>query len=303
MKKILEHLKNYYFFLEKRIFILSALFISILIFINYYLNLNKIITTYSYTKQLYCWYLVFIVAFSFPYILTVSLKKETKLLNSRFIGLLLIAPLIFTWKMVYKPEFHFSNLKIVNDYWNQVAYWPFKLVVMIGMLLLIWQVFDRDQQFYGLKSRNIEWKPYWVMLLIMVPLIAAAATQPDFLIIYPKLQQALYLSQPQSSGWHKLWYELSYGTDFISIELFFRGFLILAFARWAGKDAILPMALFYCTIHFGKPLGECISSFFGGLILGVVTYHTRSIWGGLIVHLGIAWLMELAGFIAKYTPG
>jgi hypothetical protein len=57
------------------------------------------------------------------------------------------------------------------------------------------------------------------------------------------------------------------------------------------------MALFYCTIHFGKPLGECISSYFGGLILGAITLQTRAIWGGLIVHLGIAWLMELFGYL------
>ncbi len=75
--------------------------------------------------------------------------------------------------------------------------------------------------------------------------------------------------------------------------------MILAFVKYAGKHAILPMALFYCTIHFGKPLGECISSFFGGIILGVVTYHTRTIWGGLIVHLGIAWLMELGGYLGN----
>ena len=56
--------------------------------------------------------------------------------------------------------------------------------------------------------------------------------------------------------------------------------------------------LFYCTIHFGKPLGECISSFFGGLLLGIITFHTSAIWGGLIVHLGIAWLMELGGYLA-----
>jgi hypothetical protein len=75
--------------------------------------------------------------------------------------------------------------------------------------------------------------------------------------------------------------------------------LVLAFAKWVGKDAILPMALFYCTIHFGKPLGECISSYFGGLILGIVIYHTRTIFGGLMVHVGIAWLMELGGYLGN----
>ncbi len=76
---------------------------------------------------------------------------------------------------------------------------------------------------------------------------------------------------------------------FFTIELFFRGFIILAFIKYGGKNVILPMAVFYCTIHFGKPVAECISSYFGGLILGAIVYNTKSIWGGLIIHLGIAW--------------
>jgi len=136
------------------------------------------------------------------------------------------------------------------------------------------------------------------MLMIMVPLIAAASTQPDFQAMYPKLKLITNVTNTNDlSWWKKLLFELSYGSDFITIELFFRGFLILAFIKWAGKDAILPMACFYCTIHFGKPLGECISSYFGGIILGIVVYNTRSIFGGLMVHVGIAWLMELGGYI------
>ena len=138
------------------------------------------------------------------------------------------------------------------------------------------------------------------MLLMMLPVIALASVQADFLEVYPKLKSVTGIyNEDTITWWHKLLFELSYGSDFITIELFFRGFLILAFIKWAGKDAILPMACFYCTIHFGKPLGECISSYFGGIILGVIVYHTRSIYGGLIVHLGIAWLMELGGYLGN----
>jgi hypothetical protein len=138
------------------------------------------------------------------------------------------------------------------------------------------------------------------MLLIMVPLISASSTQRDFLDVYPKLQLIVGANNAEGmTWWHKLLFELSYGSDFITIELFFRGFLVLAFIKWAGKDAILPMACFYCAIHFGKPLGECISSYFGGMILGIIVYNTRSILGGLMVHLGIAWMMELGGYIGN----
>jgi hypothetical protein len=37
----------------------------------------------------------------------------------------------------------------------------------------------------------------------------------------------------------------------------------------------------------------------GGYILGVVAYETKSIWGGVIVHLGIAWMMEVVAFAQR----
>jgi membrane protease YdiL (CAAX protease family) len=176
------------------------------------------------------------------------------------------------------------------------VYWPLKLLVITIALLLVWRSCNNDQPFYGTTTRGWDLKPYTIMLALMIPLIALAATQKDFLQVYPKLKNIAFLKN--SAWYYKVLYEISYGLDFFTIELFFRGFLVLGFAKWVGKAAILPMALFYCTIHFGKPLGECISSYFGGLILGAVTLHTRSIWGGLIVHVGIAWLMEVFGYIA-----
>jgi membrane protease YdiL (CAAX protease family) len=199
--------------------------------------------------------------------------------------------------MASDVNIHFGNNPMQNIYWNQVIYWPLKLVVVSTILFLIWKLTKEKQPYYGVNIKNFSFKPYFLMLLIMVPLVAAASTQPDFLAMYPKLKSISFLKDQHNNGLYKLLYELSYGSDFVSIELFFRGFLVLAFAKWFGKDAILPMACFYCTIHFGKPLGECISSFFGGLILGVVIYHTRTLFGGLMVHLGIAWMMELGGYL------
>ena len=219
--------------------------------------------------------------------------------NKNFLFLFLIAPAIFSWKMVFDFEIRFSNDKIQNTYWNQVVYWPFKLIVVAALLFIIRKLTKEKQPFYGTGIKNFSFEPYLLMLLIMVPLVAAASTQADFLAMYPKLKSISFLKDQNHNGWYKLLYELSYGSDFISIELFFRGFLVLAFTKWFGKNAILPMACFYCTIHFGKPLGECISSFFGGLILGIIIYHTRTIFGGLMVHLGIAWMMELGGYLGN----
>jgi membrane protease YdiL (CAAX protease family) len=90
---------------------------------------------------------------------------------------------------------------------------------------------------------------------------------------------------------------LMYGYDFIPTELLFRGFMIIGMAHLLGRGALLPMVVCYATLHFGKPLGETIGSVFGGYILGVIALRSRSIWGGMFVHIGIAWAMELAAWI------
>jgi len=297
MKLLLNYLKRYFYETNKLVLILVSLLTAILIFFNYYYGVDQWISNKrSLIFSVIGRYIVFLIAFGLPYLLYALIAKRKYFSHRSFNIVLLIAPLIFSLKAAFNITFHFSDDRSINTYWNHVFYWPVLLCIVSIFLFTLWKMFDSDQPFYGTTTKNINWKPYCLMLLIMLPLVAAAATQPDFLAIYPKLKLITGINTDVS--WcQKILFELSYGSDFIGIELFFRGFLILAFIKWAGKDAILPMACFYCTIHFGKPLGECISSYFGGLVLGIVVANTKSIWGGLMVHLGIAWLMELGGYI------
>jgi hypothetical protein len=299
MKKIFGYLIEYISWVDKRILSLAILFVASVIFINYYWRLNDQVENFSAIKEFASWYLIFFLTFTFGYALPSFFITFNPFKSKIFLILLFIAPAIFAWKMAANIHFHFSGDLHLNAYWNAITYWPLKLAVVSFLIFVVWILFDKQEHFYAQKIKGINFKPYLLMLLVMLPLIAVASTQPDFLAMYPKMKSVEFLSGENGNGFYKLLYELSYGSDFIGIELFFRGFLILAFIKYAGKHAILPMAMFYCTIHFGKPLAECISSFFGGIILGVVTYHTRTIWGGLIVHLGIAWLMELGGYLGN----
>lgn len=299
MRSLIQQLRMYLKEVDKRLLILSAFFTGAMVFINYYFGLNTWIITLPLASQYICWYIVFLTSFSFSYVLLIPFSNKNLFSNKVFVALFFIAPILFAWKMAAPIDFHFSDNAAINNYWNRTIYYPAKLLVIVAGVFLIWKLFDKDQPYYGTDLRQFHPRPYLIMLLIMVPLIAAASTQTDFLTVYPKLKGIRNFLNTHPSPIYTLLYELSYGIDFVGIELFFRGFLILAFIKWAGKDAILPMACFYCTIHFGKPLGECISSFFGGLVLGVVTYHTRTILGGLIVHLGIAWLMEIGGYFGN----
>ncbi|MFI5186509.1 MAG: CPBP family intramembrane glutamic endopeptidase [Chitinophagales bacterium] len=305
MKEIFGYIRDYFKHVNKKLLALCTLQTAILVFLNFHNRLEWWLTS----RQILAWpeffghYVLFAAAFIFPYLYYWSIAKNNSFINKPFIILLVVAPAIFSLKMALQTELPFSNDEDWNEYWNRIYYWPVRLLIIISILLLVWKTYDNDQPFYGLTTKKFKWQPYVIMLLCMLPLIAAASTQADFLAVYPKLRSVLHFDNNIHLSWfHKLLFELSYGSDFLGIEIFFRGFLILGFIKWVGKDAILPMACFYCTIHFGKPLGECISSYFGGILLGIVVYNTRSIYGGLIVHLGIAWLMEIGGYIHPLSP-
>ncbi|GAA4331315.1 CPBP family intramembrane glutamic endopeptidase [Flaviaesturariibacter amylovorans] len=274
------------------------LFTGLLVWTNYYFGLERALMDTPTAPRLLLWWLLFAVAFAVPVWLQSGSGAGRLLRKPGYLVLLLAAPLIFALKLALPLNLPLHPVPLDNRYWNLVLYYPAKLLLTVVLLYVLWRRYHRDAPFYGTGAGG-SLRPYWGMLLFMVPLVALASTQADFLATYPKFQ---HLAPVRAASLSKqLLYELSYGSDFITIELFFRGFLVLAFARYLGTGAVLPMAVFYCAIHFGKPLGECISSFFGGIVLGVATFHSRSIWGGLLVHLGIAWLMELGGYLGRLS--
>ncbi|MGZ8557137.1 MAG: CPBP family glutamic-type intramembrane protease [Chitinophagaceae bacterium] len=305
MKEITGMIKEYYHGVNKPTLALCTLFISGLVWLNYrhhleYALINKVIAPFpTFTGH----FLIYLAAFLIPHIILLLNRKKNYSNHPGFWICLFAAPVIFAIKVSMNTNLYVSANTLWNNYWNDIIYWPLRMIVLVAILILCRKLFHKNEALYGLSAKKINYAPYLVMLLIMIPLIAAASTQPDFLAFYPKMKMVLPLPEGANPNWfYKLLFQLSYGSDFISVEIFFRGFLIIGFMKWVGKDAILPMACFYCTIHFGKPLGECISSYFGGLLLGIISYHTKSIYGGLMVHLGIAWLMEVGGYLGNKAP-
>ena len=282
----------------------AILFTALLVFLNYRFAIEQRIVQTSPNRliRFAALYGVYLTAFAIPY-LVLMLLKGMRPIDPRLWWLILLSPAVFALKVVFDPFVPLVQLMVPGAwgrYWGIVVRLPAKCLLTVTLLCVIWQAAGYRSNFLQTIAGTANWKPYCWMLLLMVPLVAWASFQPGFLQVYPKLRQVAFIEPFTQKGWlYKSLFELSYGTDFITIEFFFRGFLVLAFARYAAQDAIVPMAVFYCSIHFGKPLAECISSFFGGLLLGVVVYNTRSVAGGLIVHLGIAWMMEAGGQIGR----
>lgn len=302
MKSILKYFKDYWE--EQNIFhlLFIGIFLAVCIHFNYKYDIeNSVIDIHAKTFKLYyLYFLLYSVGFILPYLTYIYDKAGRKMLSDwRLWGRMLFALATFC---AYCYFFQYRRLieNNIDDYDTRqilkiCADNLFQALLMFLMVFVFWWFRDRkEQRLYGLKLHPEHNKTYGLMFLAMIPLVVGASFTEGFQSYYPTVKKILHYCQnsPFKYAWVAL-YEFCYGQEFLHIEFFFRGFLILAFVKYAGSRAILPAAVFYCFIHFGKPAGECISSFFGGLILGVLSYRSQSIAAGIWIHLGIALLMEL----------
>lgn len=128
---------------------------------------------------------------------------------------------------------------------------------------------------------------YAIMFALVLPAVAIASTTHAFRQTYP-----FYRIANRSYTDLGLW-ELLYAAQFFSLEFFFRGFVLQGLRRALGANAIFVMLVPYCMIHYGKPLPETLGALGAGLILGTLAMRTRSIWGGVLIHVGVAVTMDV----------
>lgn len=306
MKKVIGLVQKYFReHFSPVYFIAIVLFTAALISVQYHYDVerNYIDWEPNSTKRLLRYLMMYGLAFGGAYLLYGLNKKHHALLkNWKLWAMIVFAVALFsvrTWfhqYTLFTASLPIDYQVVANKYFINLQ----GLIFMGIPIAVYWFFVDRKEQpLYGFKTKDVLLKPYFLLLLMMLPLIIAAATQKDFLQTYPRVFHLGLSRNAHHKTLLSFIYEIVYATDFVTTEFFFRGFLILAFMRYAGPQAILPMCVFYVTIHFGKPLGETISSFFGGWLLGILAYETRSIYGGIIVHLGIALMMEIVAYAAS----
>ena len=201
---------------------------------------------------------------------------------------------IFSRSYLTYEEQYFLQKIITNVYPTFIYFIP---------LVVLKHIYDKQEKgLYGLSIEGFDYKVYSAFLLIMTPLIFWASFQPDFLEAYPtfkpwKVTEVFDLSRAQMSGI----YEFFYLFDFVTVELLFRGALVIGLSSIMGKHVVLPMVVTYAFLHFGKPMAETIGSIFGGYILGIIALYSRSILGGCAIHIGVAFLMEVMALLQYYV--
>jgi membrane protease YdiL (CAAX protease family) len=270
------------------------LFIGIACWFNYFSalqNWQRDATT-SFCFLIYA--AIFLAALLFGFLVELNKNNVKNIFQRAPFFFILVATLLFAIKITLPPFSIFSVFLPVSfvQQWNLPLYWISNFFLLIISIATIYRLQEKKWGLYGLTKTTTLW-PYFLMLVMMIPVIWITAQQNEFQIVYPKAKS---LGSNAQLVEH-IFFQLSYVADFFTIELFFRGFLIIVLSKYFSKNCILPVALFYFTIHLGKPMAEAISSFFGGALLGIISYHTKSIWGGWVVHAGIALLMELFGYL------
>ena len=136
---------------------------------------------------------------------------------------------------------------------------------------------------------------YVGLYLLILPAVIIASRTTSFATTYP-----FYKLANRSAFDFWVW-EALYALQFVSLEFFFRGFMLKALKPRFGSGAIFVMVVPYCMIHYGKPMAETFGAIIAGIVLGTLALRTRSIWGGVVIHVGVALTMDLLA-VAQCPP-
>ncbi len=307
MQALFAYFQDFFQAVNRSFFVFCTLLAAVLVWANYRWGIEPrwLAALQPRPLKFMGFYCLYLLAFGLPWLFYLLVLRAGPCPPALLVFLLL-APAVFAlkvsaggwqeWLRTLVPGNGGRYLALVSD-------WPIRLLLTLFLVMCLRWLMDRldaPPGTLGFGAQRVSWSTYGWLLAAMAPLVVFAASQPAFLQAYPKLRAIFFLPPGASRIAGGIGYELSYGSDFFTIELFFRGLLVVWLCRWMGPAAILPMAVFYCSIHFGKPLLECVSSYFGGMILGVLACYSESILGGIVVHLGLAWMMEAAALASSY---
>jgi len=172
-------------------------------------------------------------------------------------------------------------------YW---AVWRVIGYVIIPTLVIRFALRERVRDF-GVRARGTTqyWRIYALLLVVLVPCVYFASASAAFQAKYP-----FYRMRPGESAWPWLWaWEALYALQFVSLEFFFRGFMVHGLQPRLGYAAIFAMMVPYMMIHFTKPLPEALGSIVAGFVLGTLALKARSIWWGAAAHVSVALSMDV----------
>lgn len=110
MKKIINYLREYFYDIHKGILLVTSLFTAVLIFLNYYYNIDDSISSHPiFINPFISRYCIYLIAFAIPYFFYYLIVKRKYIFQPIFLLLILIAPAIFAIKATLPISLHLSD--------------------------------------------------------------------------------------------------------------------------------------------------------------------------------------------------
>lgn len=194
-----------------------------------------------------------------------------------FMKYLLGEKLNFDWKVVIVTIV--STTLLILDHYHQFTaqkYWDRVILYLLVPLLVIIILFRENPREYGFSLGN--WKLgliYTVLgIFLMAPII--------YLLGHGEVSMKIYY------GRFLLGLPWTTFLDLIGWEFLFRGWILFAYARKFGPEALWLQAVPFAIAHIGKPEIETLSTIFGGFAFGWLAYRTKSFVWPFLIHWFIA---------------
>jgi membrane protease YdiL (CAAX protease family) len=176
-----------------------------------------------------------------------------------------------------------------NNRFLEAAYDRFVLefIIPVAIIVLAWR---EHPSRYGLTLGD--WRKGLPIALAGIAVMAVViwyfGQQPDFRRYYSE-------TIADRSTWRLV---IDTGVDLFAWEFFFRGWLLWAFGRKYGSDAIWLQVIPFALMHVWKPEIEQLSTVIGGAFFGILAWRTRSFLYGWLMHwFMMAWvLVVVAGY-------
>ena len=179
----------------------------------------------------------------------------------------------FDWKVVTVTII--STLLLMVDHYHKLfahKYWDRVFLYLVIPLLIILILFRENPKEYGFSLGD--WKLGLIYtsigILFMAPVIyllgsGDASMQAYYERFLPGLPWTTFL-------------------DLIGWEFFFRGWILFAYVRKFGHEALWLQAVPFAIAHISKPEIETLSTIFGGFAFGWVAWRTKSFVYPFLIH-------------------
>lgn len=179
----------------------------------------------------------------------------------------------FDWKIVTVTIV--STLLLMIDHYHKFTaykYWDRIILYLIIPLLIIIFFFRENPKEYGFSLGDWKLGLTYTMLgiLFMAPIIYFLGSGDASM---KKYYERFLIGLPWTTF-----------LDLIGWEFLFRGWILFAYARKFGHEALWLQAVPFAIAHISKPEIETLSTIFGGFAFGWVAWRTKSFVYPFLIH-------------------